>query len=58
MNRILLVCLVALFPIFLFAQNAEIGLQFGASGYSGDITPSTKYLSTGDNHASLGILEE
>ncbi len=55
MNRILITCIAALFPLFLFAQNAEIGLQFGTSGYSGDITPTSNYLSTGENHASLGI---
>ena len=55
MNRILMLCFAAIFPIFLSAQDAEIGLQFGASGYSGDITPTSKFLSRGRDHASLAI---
>lgn len=55
MDRFLMTCLVAIFPIFLSAQDAEIGLMFGSSAYSGDITPSSKLLSSGDRHAALSL---
>lgn len=55
MNRFLIICIAALFPILLNAQDSEVGLIFGTSGYSGDLTPNTNYLSTGQEHASLGI---
>lgn len=55
MNRFLLICIVAIFPILLNAQDSEVGLIFGTSGYSGDLTPNTNWLSTGQKHAALGI---
>ena len=55
MNRFLIICIAAIFPILLNAQDSEVGLIFGTSGYSGDVTPNTNYLSTGQKHASLGI---
>jgi len=55
LNRFLIICLAAMFPILLNAQDSEVGLIFGASGYSGDLTPNTNMLSTGQKHASLGI---
>ena len=55
MNRILVICIVAISPFLLNAQDSEVGLIIGASGYSGDLTPNTNYLSTGQRHASLGI---
>ncbi|MEM6963699.1 MAG: DUF6089 family protein [Bacteroidota bacterium] len=55
MNRFLLVCVTAVLPFLSFSQDSEIGLIFGATGYSGDITPTSKMLSTGNHHASLSI---
>lgn len=55
MNRFLLICFVAIFPFLLSAQDSEVGLIFGTSGYSGDLTPNANWLSTGQKHASLGI---
>ena len=55
MNRILVICIVAISPFLLNAQDSEVGLIIGASGYSGDLTPNTNYLSIGQRHASLGI---
>lgn len=55
MNRYLLMCLAAMLPFIISAQDAEFGLQFGATGYTGDLTPNTNTLSTGKNHAALGI---
>jgi len=55
MNRFLVICIAAIFPFLINAQDSEVGLIFGTSGYSGDLTPNTNYLSTGQRHASLGI---
>ena len=55
MNRILMIFFAACFPFFLAAQDAEVGLIFGASGYSGDLTPNDKLFSSGERAASLGI---
>jgi hypothetical protein len=55
MNRILVICIAAMFPFLLNAQDSEVGLIIGTSGYSGDLTPNTNYLSTGQRHAALGI---
>jgi len=55
MNRILIAGLIAIFPIFLTAQNSEVGFLFGTSAYSGDLDKSTRFLSQGENHAALGI---
>ena len=55
MNRILMICIAAIFPFLLNAQDTEVGLIFGTSAYTGDLTPNTNMFSTGENHAALGI---
>lgn len=52
--------LLLLLPLFLVtlsiqAQNYEVGLLFGASTYSGELTPGTNNLSVGELHPSLGV---
>ena len=54
MKRIL-VFLTLIFPILLSAQNLEIGLQFGASGYQGDLSPKQTLGSISTLHPSLGF---
>ena len=55
MDRKLIICLLLCSSLFLQAQNYEVGILLGTSGYSGDITPEAKYLSTGKNHEALGL---
>jgi len=55
MNRFLTTCIVLIFPFLLIAQDSEVGLILGTTGYTGDITPSNNYFSTGKRHASLGV---
>ncbi len=54
MKRILILFALSL-PILLTAQNIEVGLQFGASGYQGDLSPSQAVASVSNLHPSLGI---
>ena len=55
MNRILIIVFFICSSLFLQAQNYEVGLLLGTSGYSGDITPKAELFSTGKNHEALGI---
>ncbi len=54
MKRILILFALTL-PILLTAQNIEVGLQFGASGYQGDLSPNQSIVSTSEFHPSLGV---
>ncbi len=54
MKRILIFFALT-FPILLTAQNVEVGLQFGASGYQGDLSPNQAIGSFSSLHPSLGI---
>lgn len=54
MKRTLLI-LTFFLPVFLLAQNVEVGLQFGASGYQGDLSPDDQIQSISTLHPSLGI---
>ena len=55
MDRNIIICFLLLSSLFLQAQNYEVGILLGTSSYSGDITPTSKLLSTGKNHEALGV---
>jgi len=55
MDRMLIIVFFLGSSLFLQAQNYEVGLLLGTSGYSGDITPEAELFSTGKNHEALGL---
>jgi len=55
MDRLLIIIFLICSSLSLQAQNYEVGLLLGTSGYSGDITPKAEWLSTGKNHEALGL---
>ena len=55
MDRLLIFIFFISSSLFLQAQNYEVGLLLGTSGYSGDITPEANSFSTGNNHEALGV---
>ena len=55
MDRKLIIIFLVCSSLFLHAQNYEVGLLLGGSGYSGDITPKSELFSTGKTHEALGL---
>ena len=55
MDRMLIIIFLLGSSLFLQAQNYEVGLLLGTSAYSGDISPESKWGSTGKNHEALGL---
>ena len=55
MNCILKISLLVMLPVFMLAQDYEIGIMLGASGYSGDIAATSKQFNVGDIHAAFGV---
>ncbi|MEM9820361.1 MAG: DUF6089 family protein [Bacteroidota bacterium] len=54
MKRLLILIFFS-FPLITSAQSLELGLMLGASGYQGDLSPSTNITSTSGLHPSIGF---